>query len=148
MQHAPTRGWDPELAQEPHVYRMLEVSAVGALLRVNFESRPGAGAGRTVVACWPTDGLHRLATSSPQAVHHYGEALKAIINEKFGDGIMSGAACLPFSGPLLLVDGQCSVGCTGWCSFGHIECTLLLASGLARLADRLTLCRNLIPDNA
>ncbi|PRW33314.1 cyanate hydratase [Chlorella sorokiniana] len=47
MQHAPMRGWDPELAQEPHVYRMLE------------------------------------------AVHHYGEALKAIINEQFGDGIMS-----------------------------------------------------------
>ncbi|KAL4440026.1 hypothetical protein ABPG75_003027 [Micractinium tetrahymenae] len=47
MQQAPMRGWDPELHQEPHVYRMLE------------------------------------------AVSHYGEALKAIINEKFGDGIMS-----------------------------------------------------------
>ncbi len=26
----------------------------------------------------------------PQAVHHYGEAFKALINEKMGDGIMSG----------------------------------------------------------
>lgn len=26
MGHPPMRGFDPELAQEPHVYRMLEVS--------------------------------------------------------------------------------------------------------------------------
>ena len=24
MQHAPMRGWDPEIEQEPHVYRLLE----------------------------------------------------------------------------------------------------------------------------
>lgn len=29
MQHAPMRGWDPELAQEPHVYRTLEVGWAG-----------------------------------------------------------------------------------------------------------------------
>ncbi|KAL4423450.1 hypothetical protein ABPG77_005402 [Micractinium sp. CCAP 211/92] len=49
MQQPPNRCWDPDLHQEPHVYRMLEASAVS----------------------------------------HYGEALKAIVNEKFGDGIMS-----------------------------------------------------------
>ncbi|KAG5178053.1 cyanate lyase C-terminal domain-containing protein [Tribonema minus] len=47
MQRCPMRSFDPEIQQEPLIYRLDE------------------------------------------AVMHYGEALKQIINEKFGDGIMS-----------------------------------------------------------
>lgn len=47
MARCPMRSYDPNLIQEPNVYRMTEVCL------------------------------------------HYGEAIKAIMNEKFGDGIMS-----------------------------------------------------------
>ena len=41
---------------------------------------------------WCTVRVHlcrRLCALSLQAVVHYGEALKALVNEGFGDGIMS-----------------------------------------------------------
>ena len=47
MQKCPMRSYDPNLIQEPNVYRMTEICM------------------------------------------HYGESIKAIMNEKFGDGIMS-----------------------------------------------------------
>ena len=47
MQKCPMRSYDPNILQEPHIFRMTEVCA------------------------------------------HYGESILSVINEKFGDGIMS-----------------------------------------------------------
>ena len=47
MQKCPMRSFDPNVLQEPHIFRMTEVCA------------------------------------------HYGESILSVINEKFGDGIMS-----------------------------------------------------------
>lgn len=47
-----------------------------------------------------------LRAPTAQAVNHYGEALKAVVNEKFGDGIMSGAvACVRGRGACSAVGG-------------------------------------------
>lgn len=164
MQHAPMRGWDPELAQEPHVYRMLEVGGRCGLALVlgggvaaawrHALARQAAG-----VVGWRTRAMRRLGSwrgacqvgpgearacpalrtragrpacrahsASPpalrpgparQAVHHYGEALKAIINEKFGDGIMSGAGMKGNGGRALRVPGaarRCACPGRGGCT--------------------------------
>ena len=61
----------------------------GLCRRSSAGDRPAAS-GPPLAASGPPAVL-RCSASPLQAVHHYGEALKAIVNEKFGDGIMSGA---------------------------------------------------------
>lgn len=138
MQRAPNRCWDPDLHQEPHVYRMLEASVPPGWRRVyclaggepachpaalahtracllwcffvlwlcSINAAANCGSARLDMLSGRHPGAKRcLALPSPafcsfanpriawpllQAVSHYGEALKAIVNEKFGDGIMSG----------------------------------------------------------
>lgn len=76
----------------------------------------------------PNLGVPGRALANPaQAVSHYGEALKAIVNEKFGDGIMSGAGRLPrlssaCTAPAssFFIPAQCQLACLAILIFHHL----------------------------
>ena len=86
MQRCPMRSWDPELIKEPHIYRLYEVShRTGAPAACGFWLITYRREKVAVESAAEPSGL--------QAVMHYGEAIKAIMNEEAGDGIESAIDC-------------------------------------------------------
>ena len=110
LSRPPMRTFDPAILQEPLVYRLYEVSLGWHLLQslgLAWECPPSHGrpawrnpAGDPRRRRWRVGGAVALFSADylplttclaalrcvPQAVGHYGEGLKAIVNEEFGDG--------------------------------------------------------------
>uniref|UniRef100_A0A803LMM5 Cyanate lyase C-terminal domain-containing protein n=1 Tax=Chenopodium quinoa TaxID=63459 RepID=A0A803LMM5_CHEQI len=73
MMRPPFRSYDPDLTQEPAIYRSFSLSYCHEILKFGFDF----------------SGILVLSSGLHEATMHFGESIKEIINEEFGDGIMS-----------------------------------------------------------
>ena len=120
MQRPPVRGFDTELAQDPLIYRLVEVGfdhlSFSIISNPPLHRTPALVCdqsihthhaccrllpcrwrrGRCLLLLSPllllpvnTSHLQPPCHLRTQAVNHYGESLRALINEQHGDGIMS-----------------------------------------------------------